>query len=100
MGQPITVDIPHSMGRAAARAKIESGIGKFASLVPGSAITEHHWQGDALGFTIEALGQRVASRVEVLEDKVHMELDLPPALALFAGKIRQKLREEGPKLLR
>ncbi|WP_157217125.1 polyhydroxyalkanoic acid system family protein [Flavisphingomonas formosensis] len=100
MSQPITVDIPHSMGRDAARAKIESGLGKFASILPGSAITEHQWQGDALAFTVEALGQRVASRVEVMEDKVHMVLDLPPALALFAGKIRQKLREEGPKLLK
>jgi hypothetical protein len=84
MNDPITVDIPHKLGLAAARAKIEKGIGKFASFVPGGAVTE----------------QRVASRLDVMETRVHATFDLPPMLRLFAGKIHDKLTESGKKLLK
>jgi hypothetical protein len=45
------------------------------------------------------MGQRVSSRVDALDDKVHAVIDLPPLLRLFADKIRAKLAKEGPKLL-
>jgi hypothetical protein len=97
---PIELDLPHQLGRAAARARIESGIGKLASFVPGGTVSEHHWDGDTLSFAVEAMGQRVASRLTVFEDKVHATFDLPPFLALFADQIRAKLEKEGPKLLK
>jgi hypothetical protein len=48
---------------------------------------------------VQAMGQRVASKLDVRDDHVHAEIDLPPFLALFADKIRAKLAKEGPKLL-
>jgi hypothetical protein len=99
MTAPIELDLPHKLGRAAARARIEQGFGKLASFIPGGQVTEHHWEGDTLSFAVEAMGQRVASRLTVLDDKVHAVFDLPPFLALFADKIRAKLAKEGPKLL-
>ncbi|WEK00036.1 MAG: polyhydroxyalkanoic acid system family protein [Candidatus Sphingomonas phytovorans] len=100
MNDPISVDIPHKLGLAAARARIEKGIGKLASFVPGGAVTEHRWEGDTLVFTVEAMGQRVASRLDVMETRIHATFDLPPMLRLFAGKIREKLTESGGKLLK
>ncbi|MFD1610458.1 polyhydroxyalkanoic acid system family protein [Sphingomonas tabacisoli] len=100
MTTPIELDLPHKLGKAAARARIENGFGKLASFIPGGSVSEHHWDGDTLSFTVEAMGQRIASRLTVLEDKVHASFDLPPFLALFAEKIRAKLTEEAPKLLR
>ena len=50
-------------------------------------------------FTVAAMGQRVASRLTVSADKVHAEIDLPPLLALFANRIREKLQRDAPKLL-
>jgi hypothetical protein len=99
MTAPIELDLPHKLGRAAARARIEQGFGKLASFIPGGQVTEHHWEGDTLSFAVEAMGQRVASRLTVFDDKVHAVFDLPPFLALFADKIRAKLTKEGPKLL-
>ena len=49
--------------------------------------------------TIVAMGQRVASRVDLHDDRVHAVVDLPPLLRLFADKIRAKLAKDGPKLL-
>jgi len=99
MAAPIELDIPHRLGREAARARIAGGIHKLADMFPGGAELEQHWEGDSLHFTVSALGQRVASRLDVGEDKVHAVVDLPPFLALFADKIREKLGREAPKLL-
>lgn len=99
MTDPIRIDIPHQLGREAARERIARGIGKLADLVPGGAVTEHQWDGDRLSFAVEAMGQRVVSRLDVLDTSVHAEFDLPPMLALFAGRIRDKLAREAPKLL-
>lgn len=100
MAEPITVDIPHKLGRAAARARIAGGIDKLAGMFPGGGQVEQRWEGDTLHFSVTAMGQKVASRLEVFEDRVHAVVDLPPMLALFAAKIREKLKSEGPKLLR
>ena len=99
MTAPIEIDLPHKLGRAAARARIEAGAGKMASFIPGGTVSEHRWDGDTLSFTVEAIGQRVASRLTVTDDKVHCVFDLPPFLSLFADKIRAKLAKDGPKLL-
>lgn len=100
MADPVIVDIPHKLGRAAARARIAGGVGKIAEIVPGGGQVEQRWEGDTLYFTVSAMGQKVATRLDVLDDKVHAEVDLPPMLALFASKIRQKLTEKGMTLLR
>jgi len=100
MANPITVDVPHQLGKAAVRARLDGGIDKISASIPGGSVTDHRWDGDTLYFTIEGMGQRVATRLDVFEDKVHAVIDLPPFLALFAEKIRAKLKAEAPKLLR
>ncbi|PKP92271.1 MAG: hypothetical protein CVT77_09610 [Alphaproteobacteria bacterium HGW-Alphaproteobacteria-16] len=99
MPEPVTVDIPHKLGREAARARIAGGVGKIGSMFPGGGTVDERWEGDTLHFTVSAMGQTVASRLEVFEDRVHAVVDLPPMLALFASKIREKLQKEAPKLL-
>ncbi|WNO54702.1 polyhydroxyalkanoic acid system family protein [Stakelama saccharophila] len=100
MAEPVTVDIPHKLDRATLRDRIERGLGKVADMLPGGTVTEHHWEGDRLQFTVEAMGQRVASTAELFDDRVHLIVDLPPFLALFADKIRDKLQRKGPSLLK
>ena len=100
MAEPVKVDIPHKLGRDAARARIAGGVGKIAEIVPGGGQVEQRWEGDTLHFSVTGMGQKVACRLDVLDDKVHAEVDLPPMLALFASKIRDKLAEKGTKLLK
>ncbi len=99
MSQTITLDIPHQLGRAGARARIESKIGRLADKIPGGGTVEHRWEGDSLHFTVTAMGQQVASRLDVAESIVHAEVALPGMLGLFAGKVREMLEKEGPRLL-
>ncbi|MDT8759130.1 polyhydroxyalkanoic acid system family protein [Sphingomonas psychrotolerans] len=100
MADPVILDIPHKLGRDAARARIAGGVGKIAEIVPGGGHVEQRWEGDTLHFTVSAMGQQVASRLQVFEDKVHAEVHLPPMLALFAGKVREKLAEKATVLLK
>lgn len=99
MTQPIEVDIPHKLGRAAARERIASSFGRLAEFVPGGAVTQHHWEGDRLDFTVEGMGQRVGVKLDVGDANVHATFELPQFLSLFAEQIRSKLQREAPKLL-
>ncbi len=100
MSKPVEVDIPHQLGKDAARARIDGGIGQLAGLFPGGAAVDHRWEGDTMHFTVAAMGQRVACRLDVEDTKVHAAIDLPPFLGLLADKIRAKLVKIGPALLK
>jgi hypothetical protein len=100
MAEPVKVDIPHKLGREAARARIAGGVGKLADMIPGGRTVEQRWEGDTMHFGVSAMGQKVACRLDVFDDKVHAEVDLPPMLALFAGKVKDKLLTVAPKLLK
>lgn len=99
MPDPITLDIPHKLGKAAVRERLDKGIGKLGSVVPGGGRVDHDWDGDAMNFTIVAMGQTLRCRATVYDDTVHAVVDLPPMLALFASKIRDGLGRALPKLL-
>ena len=100
MPEPIKVDIPHRLGREAARARLAGGVGKLAEMVPGGGKIDQRWEGDTLYFSVSAMGQTVACKLDVLDASVHAEVDLPPMLMLFAGKVKDKLLTVAPKLLK
>jgi hypothetical protein len=100
MANPITVDVPHQLGKAAVRARLEGGIGKINDKIPGGSVTDQRWEGDTLHFTVQAMGQTIVSAVTVFETNVHAVVDLPGILGLFASKVQDMIRKEAPKLLR
>lgn len=99
MSAPVEVDLPHKLGKAEARRRVEKGFGKLAGWIPGGQVTRHSWEDDTLLFTVEAMGQRVDARLEVREALVHARLELPGMLGMFAGQIEAALKANGPKLL-
>lgn len=100
MSGPLTMDLPHQLGKAGARARVDAKIGKLASHIPGGADVTHRWEGDTMHFTVAAMGQQIGSRLTVFEDRLHVEIDLPGLLSLFAGPIKAAVEREGPRLLR
>jgi len=100
MTQPVEVDIPHQLGRAGVRHRIDGGIDKLANMIPGGVMQEKRWDGDTLHFTVSGMGQVVKARCEMHDAHVHAVLDLPPMLAMFANKIKEKLGRDGPALLK
>lgn len=100
MATPIALDIPHSLGKAAVRARLDGGVGRIGDKIPGGAQVQHRWEGDTLHFTVQAMGQTIASTAAVFDRHVHAEVDLPGLLSLFAAPIRAAIESEAPKLLR
>ena len=100
MSAPIELDVPHQLGKAAVRERLDGGIGKIGKLIPGGAKVVHRWEEDTMTFTVEAMGQAVKASATVFDDKVHAIVDLPGFLGLFAGKIRDVIQAEAPKLLK
>lgn len=99
MHKPVSVTVPHKLGIAEARNRMDSGIHKLGESVPGATVSGKRWEGDALLFTISMLGQQVSSRLEVRESEVFGTFDLPPLLAMFADKIRSGIEKGAPKML-
>ena len=100
MTTPITVRIPHQLGRAEARRRIEGGFAKMTQFLPGGAGTSsERWDGDRLVFSVVTMGQRVAGVLDVLDAAVTMEIELPGVLGMIAGALRDRLQKAGQLLL-
>ena len=103
MSRPVTVNIPHNLGKDEARRRIDEGFGKMRQQMVGGMgamlAFQDRWEGDVLHFEGGGLGQKLTGRLELMPDSVRVELDLPEILAAIADKIAGKLRSEGQKLL-
>lgn len=100
MSQPLSLAIPHKLGREEARRRIEGGMGQFTQQLGGAMNNfQQGWVEDRLNFSGEVMGQTITGAMEVLEDAVRMEVTLPGFLGLMAGKIKSKLHKEGQALL-
>jgi len=101
MSKPLTVEIPHDLGREEARRRIDAGFGRLEQQFGGGGLgrVEKQWSGDRMSFQAQALGQHLGGRLEVLSGVVRLELDLPPFLAMIASSLKGRLQKEGQLLL-
>ena len=100
MAQPISLDIPHKLGKEGVRPRLDGGVGRITEKIPGGGHVQHRWEGDTMHFTVSAMGQTVASSATVYEAKVHAVVDLPGILGLFAGQVKAVIEREAPRLLK
>ena len=100
MAKPLTVTIPHQLGVAEARRRLETGFADMAAKLPGAARIDQRWAGDRLVFAASISGQEISGTMDVLADAVKLEVILPGILGLLAGKIGGRLKDEGQKLLK
>src|SRR5262245_49220501 len=101
MARPVTMTIPHALGKAEARRRVERGFTDIQrSLgVPAVFSTRQHWEDDRLLFEVSGLGQSLAGRLDVRADTVEIQLDLPGIFAALADTVLAKLRDGTRKLL-
>ena len=100
MAAPLFISIPHQLGRAEARRRIESGFANLVRQLPGGggACTER-WEGDRLTFSVTGLGQTVSGVIDVLDAAVAMEIQLLGLLGLIASGVKGRLQKAGQLLL-
>ena len=100
MSQPLLVSIPHRLGRLEARRRLDSGVGRLRlELNPLLSGLDYHWEGDTLNFVASAMWQRITGRIEVLDDVVRIEIDLPWIMQLLRDTVAKQVRGRGIALL-
>lgn len=99
MSKPVVVTIPHQLGRAEARRRIDEGVGRLTQQFTAMGETRHAWDGDVLRFVVAAMGQEISGLVDVAEEQVTLQVTLPGFLAMIANKVKGRIQKEGQILL-
>lgn len=99
MSKPVVVNIPHELGRAEARRRIDEGAARLTGQIGAVGDLEKTWDGDTLHFSLVAIGQTVSGKILVHDREVCLEVNLPGIFAMIAGKVKGRLREQGQILL-
>ena len=100
MTRPVVVEITHRLGKQEARWRIASGFERIRSQIGvASMAVDERWENDRLHFGARAMGQSLTGRLDVADDKVRIEVDLPAGLAFLANGVRGRLERAGSMLL-
>jgi hypothetical protein len=100
MSAPVSVSIPHRLGRAEATRRLKEGLerthGRFGAV---ATIEEPSWHGDTLDFRLRVLGQQAMGRIDVLDDRLVIALTLPWLLAKMAERLLPTLGRDAARLI-
>ncbi len=99
MAEPIAFDIPHRLGKTAARARIGSGLDDLDRAIPFAKKVDKRWQGDRLVVEVTALGSVTTAHLDVEDMRVRVELALPGLLGAFGARIAGFFRKRTTELL-
>src|SRR5260221_11250599 len=99
MTQPIDVDLPHNLGKDAARRRIANNVHKLEQHIPGGARVQSGWTGAQLNLNVTAMGEAVNATIDVMDSKVHLRVALPGMLGMFSGLVQAALQKKGGALL-
>jgi len=100
MSRPVVVNIPHALGKAEAKRRLEAGFGNVRANVSQSfVVLKDAWAGDHLDFEVSLLGQTTTGKVDVADDHVRLEVLLPWILAMLAEKAKVLVEREGRLML-
>jgi hypothetical protein len=98
--EPITVTISHKLGRDGAKRRIDDSLAQIrAEVAPYVKTLDYTWQDYSLDFRVVALMQTITGRIEVYEDFVRIELELPRLLHVIARTIQGQIQNRAAALL-
>ena len=101
MAKTLTITLPHTLGAAEAKRRISGGIEslrqQYASQLSRADVA---WRGDRAELKVGALGQTIDARVDVSEDQLHIEVDLPWLLQKLAAPLETFLTRSGSETLK
>ena len=99
MATPITISVPHQLGRAEARRRIETGFASITRQLPGGGTCSERWDGDQMTFCVAGMGQTISGAVTVLDAAVNIRVELPGVLGMIASGLKGRLEKAGQLLL-
>ena len=101
MSKPLTITLPHQLGQAEARKRIEDGFVKIEQQLAGgnTAKVSKTWDGDTMNFAAVAMGQTITGALHVFDREIRIDIVLPGILGMLAGKVKDRVQREGQLLL-
>jgi len=100
MGRPVVVDIPHKLGKAEAKRRLQEGFTNVRSQMgQGLMMVKDTWQGDQMDFQASLLGQTTKGHIDVTDDHVRLKVELPWVLAMLADKAKALVKRQGQLML-
>ena len=101
MATPVTITLPHKLGKMEARARVERSVGDLKTQLGSMGLgqMQHGWADDRLNFNARMLGQNITGRLDVNENDLRIEVDLPAFLVSMASKISGMIKQRGQVLL-
>ena len=98
--EPITVTISHKLGRDGAKRRIDDSLAQIrAEVAPYVKTLDYAWRDYTLDFRVVALMQTITGRIEVYEDFVKIDLELPRLLHVIARTIQGQIQNRASALL-
>lgn len=100
MSQTIVVNVPHQLGKVEAKRRIQEGFAavKFSDL-PAMLSLEKHWEGDLFHIEASGLGQKISAMLEILDDSIKINIEIPSLLGALAEIIKSAVTKETVKAL-
>ncbi|MDA7977202.1 MAG: polyhydroxyalkanoic acid system family protein [Pirellulales bacterium] len=91
--------VPHSLTREEASARLKSLLERAKAKNPDTEILEENLGETSGTFAVKAKGFKVSGGVEIEDDKVQVNLDLPFTLMMFKGRIESEIRGAAERAL-
>jgi len=99
-GEAMDIDIPHNLGRAEAKRRIEKGLPKLEDHIPGGGTVTANWRSEnALDMSISAMGQTIPVQLLVEDDRVTGTISIPMMLKMMSGPISDFVTNSAQKML-
>jgi hypothetical protein len=100
MSKPLVITISHQLGKQEAKNRLQNNMEQIRShLSRYVSSVENNWNEDQMDFRVAAVGQTVAGRIDVLDDAVRVEIDLPWLLSRLGTRIGDRVRQQGRLML-
>lgn len=95
------VAIPHDLGREEARRRLKSRGHEVADAIPGGlANVTSAWPSEnRMTITVETMGQELTGLVDIEENQVVFEVELPGMLSFVEPAIAGAIEQQGQELL-
>ena len=95
------VALPHDLGREEVRRRLKERTHEITDYIPGGmAEVEADWvEEDRMALQISAMSQTVTGHIDVYDEQVVFEIELPGMLSFVEPAIEKAIRSNGQKLL-
>ena len=100
MNAPLTVSVPHRLGKEEAVRRLKGGMSQMATKLSALITIEQEvWSGDTLTFQMRGFGQSASGTIAVFEDSIRIDVMLPWLIAKLGERLLPALKKEATLLL-